>query len=278
MCTATRRACTPTRRVCTAACGQPNARSVDREHHPCDDADPPRPGLRAARRRPLHVRRGPRGRRRATRPARAPGERRAASPAPWGVRRRRAARHPAAPRAGDQARRAGGLRGHRRERGLAGRGADDPAARLAPGGAAAEGVRDGPARPAAQGAGRQRHPAAAPRDVMEVHGVRVTTPLRTFLDLGRLPTATRDRRDVPAAALDVFAHEEVYPESSVQGHARCRPAATAHAPGRPALRVASRGNAGLRFHQGGLPTPVPEVDLFDEDGRFLGRGDLVVPT
>ncbi len=118
-----------------------------------------------------------------------------------------------------------------------------------------------------------------PRDVMDVHGVRVTTPLRTFLDLGRL--LHRDRA-IGALdqllALDAFDHEEVYPEivrfRGMRGVVQLRQLAPladrrSESPPEATLR--------LRFHQGGLPTPVPQVDIFDEHGHFLGRGDLVVP-
>ncbi|WP_460818518.1 type IV toxin-antitoxin system AbiEi family antitoxin domain-containing protein [Nocardioides korecus] len=116
-------------------------------------------------------------------------------------------------------------------------------------------------------------------DLTELHGVRVTTPLRTFLDLGRLR-----HRDRAIAAMDQllalgrFELEEVFAElprfRGRRGVVQLRaltPLADARAESPPesALR--------LRFHDGGLPTPVPQHDVLDEHGRFLGRADLAVP-
>ncbi|MCW2817250.1 MAG: hypothetical protein JWR42_37 [Marmoricola sp.] len=118
-----------------------------------------------------------------------------------------------------------------------------------------------------------------PSDVMELHGVRVTTPLRTFLDLGRLR-----HRDRAIAAMDqllalgAFTIEEVFAElprfKGARGVVQLRalsPLADARAESPPesALR--------LRFHDGGLPAPVPQHEVFDERGQFLGRADLAVP-
>ena len=116
-------------------------------------------------------------------------------------------------------------------------------------------------------------------DLTEVHGVRVTTPLRTFLDLGRLR-----HRDRAIAAMDqllalgAFDLEQVFAElprfRGARGVVQLRalsPLADARAESPPesALR--------LRFHDGGLPRPVPQHDVLDERGRFLGRADLALP-
>ncbi|MCW2866724.1 MAG: hypothetical protein JWR20_912 [Marmoricola sp.] len=118
-----------------------------------------------------------------------------------------------------------------------------------------------------------------PTDLVELHGVRVTTPLRTFLDLGRLR-----HRDRAIAAMDqllalgAFELEDVFAElprfRGARGVVQLRalsPLADprAESPPESALR--------LRFHDGGLPTPVPQHDVVDEHGLFLGRADLAVP-
>ena len=117
------------------------------------------------------------------------------------------------------------------------------------------------------------------RDVTDLFGLSVTTPLRTFLDLGRLR-----HRDRAIGALDqllalgAFDLDDVARElprfRGMRGVVQLRALAPltdrrAESPPESTLR--------LRFHDGGLPTPTPQVNVFDEHGTFLGRADLAVP-
>lgn len=116
-----------------------------------------------------------------------------------------------------------------------------------------------------------------PRDITELHGVRLTTPLRTALDLGRLR-----HRDRAIAALDqllrlgVFTLEELLAE--VERFRRQRgvrqlrvlaPLADARSESAPESTLR------LRCHDVGLRAE-PQQDIHSSRGRFLGRVDLLV--
>lgn len=116
------------------------------------------------------------------------------------------------------------------------------------------------------------------RDVVEVHGLPVTTALRTAIDLGRLR-----HRDRAIGALDqllrlgAFTRAELLAEigrfRGMRGVRQLRALAPiadgrSESPGQSTLR--------LRFHDGGLPIPTPQQDIYSSAGRFLGRGDLVI--
>ena len=122
--------------------------------------------------------------------------------------------------------------------------------------------------------GRRR---LAQSDVVDVHGVRVTTPLRTAADLGRLR-----HRDRAIAGLDqllrlgVFEREELLESlerfKGFRGVRQLRALAPiadgrSESPGESALR--------LRFHDAALPAPTPQYEVFS-DGRFLARADLAL--
>lgn len=117
-----------------------------------------------------------------------------------------------------------------------------------------------------------------PTDIIEIGGVLATTPLRTALDLGRLR-----HRDRALAAMDQLLRlrhfqrddllREVVRFAGFRGVRQLRwlaPLADgrSESPGESALR--------LRVLQAGLPRPVPQMEIRDEDGTFLGRGDLVI--
>lgn len=116
-------------------------------------------------------------------------------------------------------------------------------------------------------------------DLTEVHGVLMTTPLRTALDLGRLR-----RRDRALAAMDSllalgdFTQEELLTElprfKGFRGVRQLRVLAPltdgrSESPGESALR--------LRFHDALAPAPVTQYDVIDDAGRWLGRADLAIP-
>jgi hypothetical protein len=117
-----------------------------------------------------------------------------------------------------------------------------------------------------------------PDDVEVVHGVRVTTPLRTALDLGRLT-----RRDHAIAALDAllrlgrFSHDDllrgVERFRGQRGVVQLRELAPladgrAESPGESVLR--------LRWLDAHLPAPEPQVEVH-EHGILRARVDLGLP-
>lgn len=116
------------------------------------------------------------------------------------------------------------------------------------------------------------------RDVTTVHGLRVTTPLRTGLDLGR-----RLWRFDALAAIDGVLrigvdHDELLCEiERFRGHRGVRqlrwiaPLADgrAESPGESALR--------LHWYDAGLPKPEPQYGILDDRGREIFRLDVPHP-
>lgn len=115
-------------------------------------------------------------------------------------------------------------------------------------------------------------------DVMELHGLRVTTPMRTGLDLGR----SLWRFDALAAIDGVLRIgvdldellSEVHRFRGFRGVRQLRwiaPLADgrAESPGESALR--------LHWHDAGLPWPEPQFNIFDDLGRELYRLDVPLP-
>lgn len=118
----------------------------------------------------------------------------------------------------------------------------------------------------------------APYDVMELDGVRLTTPLRTALDLG-----CRLRRPDGLAALDLFArHHAVTRELLEQSLPRCRRrrgvvklrGLVPLTDGRSESPTESRTR--LVIHDAGLPPPVPQFWVVHR-GVELFRLDLAWP-
>ena len=117
------------------------------------------------------------------------------------------------------------------------------------------------------------------QDITEVQGLRVTSAARTWFDLGATLTvpdlvAAGDRivaRTAPLASRDDLSR-------MVDGHPGergIRRLTTALA--LISDRAESPQESRLRtiLMQGGLPEPAVNLDIFDSQGRFLGRGDLV---
>jgi hypothetical protein len=117
------------------------------------------------------------------------------------------------------------------------------------------------------------------RDVMVLDGLRVTTPLRTGLDLGR----SLWRFDALAAIDGVLRlgvdHDELLSEierfRGFRGVRQLRWIAPlgdprAESPGESALR--------LHWHDAGLPDPEPQFAILDEWGRELYRLDVPDPV
>jgi hypothetical protein len=117
-----------------------------------------------------------------------------------------------------------------------------------------------------------------PRDVVEVGGLAVTSPLRTALDLGRLLW-----RFDALGALDQFlrigvAADELLAEverfKGFRGVVQLRFLASLADP-----RAESLAESALRLHwyDAGLPKPEPQWWVFDERGIALFRLDLALP-
>ena len=117
------------------------------------------------------------------------------------------------------------------------------------------------------------------RDVMELHGIRVTTPLRTGLDLGR-----RLWRFDALAAIDGVLHlgvdhDEFLAESlRFKGHRGMRQLRALAPLGDG--RAESAGESALRPHwlDAGLPPPEPQFGILDDWGHEIYRLDVPLPT
>ncbi len=116
------------------------------------------------------------------------------------------------------------------------------------------------------------------RDVTELYGLRLTTPLRTGLDLGRRLW----RFDALAAIDGVLAigvdHDELLSDierfRGQRGVRQLRWIAPlgdrrAESPGESALR--------LHWYDAGLPTPEPQFTIYDDHGAGLYRLDVPLP-
>jgi hypothetical protein len=126
-------------------------------------------------------------------------------------------------------------------------------------------------------AGKRRF-TLLPRDIQELHGLRVTTPLRTALDLGR-----RLWRYDALAALDGALrigvdHAELLDEvarfKGERGVVQLRTLAP-KADG----RAASAGESALRLRwdEAGLPKPEPQFEIRDDYGVLLYQLDVPLP-
>jgi very-short-patch-repair endonuclease len=118
------------------------------------------------------------------------------------------------------------------------------------------------------------------RDLQTVHGVLVTTPLRTALDLGRLTPRDRaiacldslmrvggfDGSDLARELPRFRGHRGVVQLRALAPHADPR----AESPGESVLR--------LRWLDAGLPAPTLQVPIRDDHGFERYRGDLGLPA
>ena len=117
-----------------------------------------------------------------------------------------------------------------------------------------------------------------PSDITVVHGVRVTTALRTALDLGRLLW-----RFDALAAIDGFLrlgvpHEILIAEiGRFKGYRGIRQLRVLAPLGDP--RSESVGESGLRlhWHDAGLPTPELQHWIYSDDGVPIYRLDITLP-
>lgn len=116
-----------------------------------------------------------------------------------------------------------------------------------------------------------------PGDVVEVHGLPVTSPGRTFADLAAHHSLPR-----LVAVGDDFLRRRLCTRADMA-------AVIAHLDGQRGVRTARRALEILDpraespresltralIIEAGLPAPTPQVEIYDSGGRFIARGDLV---
>lgn len=126
---------------------------------------------------------------------------------------------------------------------------------------------------------RCRRRLLAPGDVVTLDGLSVTTPQRTYVDVAgsqdvpRLVAIGDDllrRRLLELADIDdVLNFSRGQRGVRIARRARDLLDARAESPRESIARAI--------IVEAGLPVPVPQVEIFDEYGRFIARGDLVYP-
>lgn len=115
------------------------------------------------------------------------------------------------------------------------------------------------------------------RDIAWVKGLAVTTPQRTFVDVARLlslPRLVAVGDDFVRRGLCTRAQlEEVVQRMTGQrGVRRARQAIPLIDPRSESPRESI---VRILLIERGFPPPTPQVDIFDAQGRFIARGDLV---
>ena len=126
--------------------------------------------------------------------------------------------------------------------------------------------------------------ALEPEDVFTCTGARVTSPVRTAVDLARGRPGPGELVEA-VAALDAVLHVTDATRADVEAYALAHPRWHGVRRARQALALAdprarSRGESRLRVMwllQAGLPRPECNVDILDAAGRFLGCVDLLEP-
>lgn len=126
---------------------------------------------------------------------------------------------------------------------------------------------------------RCRRRILAPGDVVQVDGLSVTTPQRTFVDVARsldVPRLVAVGDDLVRRRLLAFPDiDRVLKRSS--GQRGVRTARRARELLDPRAESPRESIVRAIIVEAGLPVPVPQVEIFDGYGRFLARGDLVYP-
>lgn len=113
-------------------------------------------------------------------------------------------------------------------------------------------------------------------DLVIVEGVLVTRPARTFADLGsHLPLLDLVPLGDVALAQENWTTEQMarYCEPVRRGRVRL---ATAIPLLNKDAETAQESRTRILMHLAGLPVPEVQVDLYDDDGHFVGRADLYV--
>lgn len=114
-------------------------------------------------------------------------------------------------------------------------------------------------------------------EVTSVHGVAVTTPVRTAYDLARQPDLVE-----AVVGVDAMLHAELVSAAELAAFAEAHPRQRRVRQVGAVLAIADPGaesppESRLRVHvlRHGLPRPRANVDVYDAAGRWLARGDLV---
>lgn len=118
------------------------------------------------------------------------------------------------------------------------------------------------------------------RDVVDVRGVRVTSALRTVVDLGSRPPVVE-----AVVAVDTALHHRIVDLTDLAAYAAAHPRHRGAVLFRrvvdlaePAAESAMETRLRLLLVLAGLPRPEAQVPLHDERGRLLGRPDLYYPA
>ncbi|WP_143426855.1 type IV toxin-antitoxin system AbiEi family antitoxin domain-containing protein [Georgenia soli] len=113
-------------------------------------------------------------------------------------------------------------------------------------------------------------------DIVTVHGVPVTSPARTALDLARYT-----ERYMGLAALDMFSHRGLVSLDEItervralKGHRWIARARSVLALADPRTELPGESWMRLRIHEAGLPLPDLQIRLRDESGREAYRLDM----
>ena len=124
-----------------------------------------------------------------------------------------------------------------------------------------------------------RNDSLYPDEVTTVAGMRVTTVPRTAFDLGRCHP-----RDEALARLDALRRARRFETAEVLELAERHPRARGLKRLRAALPLVDGGAESpketwlrLLFIDAGLPAPVTQVGVYDEDGRYVRRLDMCWP-
>jgi hypothetical protein len=125
-----------------------------------------------------------------------------------------------------------------------------------------------------------RRATLVPHDVVRLRGLPVTSKLRTAVDLGcRRPLVDA------VIALDMALHERLVSLTDLCSFVESNPGAKGIAKLRRAVRLADPAAESpmetrmrLLLIRPGLPRPIAQVPLHDEEGRFLGPPDLYYPA
>ena len=137
--------------------------------------------------------------------------------------------------------------------------------------------RDVPVR--ARAGVRLRRAALPESDVIVRNGLRATSAMRTVCDLG-------SRADLveSVVAVDMALHAGMVELSQLASHVATHAGAKGIKRLRRAIGLAEPRSASpmetrlrMLLRRGRLPRPLPQVELFDRKGTFLGRVDLYYP-
>lgn len=133
------------------------------------------------------------------------------------------------------------------------------------------------AHPVRRAGVRARRRDLAPGDVVDLHGLPVTSPERTFVDLAEhltLPRLVAVGDDFLRRRLCTCADiGEVIGRSA--GQRGVRMAMRALELLDPRAESPRESLTRALIIEAGLPAPTPQVEIFDSGGRFIARGDLV---